>query len=169
MPFYREKFPRTTVLPKMHILDDDTIPWLHRRYLGAGLVGEQETWVHSRTCGQTWGSVSWDSKTLDWLKHIYCVCWTKSGVGTNSEQYKTRTETVQKEKTRKDWQPRPPALCLHSVYIFFLPTCNKLACITVNTLVWQSTPREKILHTTASVHRSPSTKFGIPIRDIMMI
>ena len=43
MAFYREKFPQATVLPKMHILDDDTIPWLRRWHLGEGLVGEQET------------------------------------------------------------------------------------------------------------------------------
>ena len=41
MAFYRENFPQATVLPKMHILEDHTIPWLRRWHLGAGLMGEQ--------------------------------------------------------------------------------------------------------------------------------
>ena len=41
MAFYRENFPWATVLPKMHILEDHTIPWLMRHHLGAGLMGEQ--------------------------------------------------------------------------------------------------------------------------------
>jgi hypothetical protein len=30
-----------TVLPKMHIMEDHTIPWLRRYHVGAGLMGEQ--------------------------------------------------------------------------------------------------------------------------------
>ena len=38
---YRAKFPWATVLPKMHILEDNTIPWLRRHHVGAGLMGGQ--------------------------------------------------------------------------------------------------------------------------------
>jgi len=41
MAYYRSTFPAATVLPKMHILEDHTIPWLQRWHLGAGLMGEQ--------------------------------------------------------------------------------------------------------------------------------
>ncbi len=41
MAFYRAKFPNATVLPKMHILEDHTVPWLKRWHLGAGIMGEQ--------------------------------------------------------------------------------------------------------------------------------
>ena len=42
MAYYRAEFPGATVLPKMHILEDHTIPWLQRWHLGAGLMGVQE-------------------------------------------------------------------------------------------------------------------------------
>ncbi len=43
MKFYREEFPRdtypkATVLPKMHLLEDHMMEWLGRYYLGAGLI-----------------------------------------------------------------------------------------------------------------------------------
>ena len=41
MAFYRQEFPRATVLPKMHIMEDHVIPWLRRWHVGAGLMGEQ--------------------------------------------------------------------------------------------------------------------------------
>ena len=41
MAFYRKNFPQATVLPKMHILEDHTIPWLRRWHVGAGLMGKQ--------------------------------------------------------------------------------------------------------------------------------
>ncbi len=40
MKFYRKNFPRATVLPKMHILEDHVIPWVKRWRLGSGLMGE---------------------------------------------------------------------------------------------------------------------------------
>ena len=41
MAYYRATFPTASVIPKMHILEDHTIPWLQRWHLGAGLMGEQ--------------------------------------------------------------------------------------------------------------------------------
>lgn len=41
MACYRASFPNATILPKMHILEDHTVPWLRRFHLGAGLMGEQ--------------------------------------------------------------------------------------------------------------------------------
>lgn len=41
MAYYRATFLTATVLPKMHVLEDHTIPWLKRWHLGAGLMGEQ--------------------------------------------------------------------------------------------------------------------------------
>lgn len=46
MKFYREEFPRTTypkatVIPKMHLLEDHMKEWLERFHVGTGLMGEQ--------------------------------------------------------------------------------------------------------------------------------
>ena len=41
MNFYREKFPRASILPKMHIMEEHAVPWMRRWRVGAGLMGEQ--------------------------------------------------------------------------------------------------------------------------------
>ena len=41
MTFYRKNFPNATILPKMHIMEDHTVPWLRRWRIGSGLMGEQ--------------------------------------------------------------------------------------------------------------------------------
>lgn len=41
MNYYRETFPKQTVLPKMHMLEEHVVPWLRRWHIGFGLMGEQ--------------------------------------------------------------------------------------------------------------------------------
>ncbi|XP_070544697.1 uncharacterized protein [Ptychodera flava] len=41
MAFYREEFPSARVSPKMHILEDHTVPWIRRWGFGCGFHGEQ--------------------------------------------------------------------------------------------------------------------------------
>ena len=41
MGFYRDTFPRATVLPKMHMLEEHVVPWLREWHIGFGLMGEQ--------------------------------------------------------------------------------------------------------------------------------
>lgn len=41
LEYYRSQFPSSTVLPKMHMVEDHVIPWLKQWHLGAGLMGEQ--------------------------------------------------------------------------------------------------------------------------------
>ena len=41
MKFYREEFPYSTVLPKMHIMEEHVVTWVKRWRLGSGLMGEQ--------------------------------------------------------------------------------------------------------------------------------
>ena len=41
MKFYRENFQNASILPKMHILEDHTVPWLRRWRFGSGLMGQQ--------------------------------------------------------------------------------------------------------------------------------
>ena len=41
MAYYHKEFPQATILPKMHILEDHTVPWLEKWNIGAGLMGEQ--------------------------------------------------------------------------------------------------------------------------------
>ena len=41
LSYYRATFPKATILPKKHILEDHVIPWMKRWTIGAGLMGEQ--------------------------------------------------------------------------------------------------------------------------------
>ena len=46
LQYYRESFPRSTfpkasVLPKMHLLEDHMVDWLRKYHLAAGFMGEQ--------------------------------------------------------------------------------------------------------------------------------
>ena len=41
MEFYRREFPRATVLPKLHIMEEHVVPWVKRWRVGARLMGEQ--------------------------------------------------------------------------------------------------------------------------------
>ena len=41
MKFYRENFPSSTVLPKMHLLERHVVPWLRKWRVGLGFMGEQ--------------------------------------------------------------------------------------------------------------------------------
>ena len=41
MKCYRETIPQSTVLPKMHILEEHTVNWIKEWKLAAGLMGEQ--------------------------------------------------------------------------------------------------------------------------------
>lgn len=41
MKCYRETFPQSTVLPKMHILEEHMVNWIKEWKLAAGLMGEQ--------------------------------------------------------------------------------------------------------------------------------
>jgi len=38
---YRSTFPTTTVLPKMHFLEDHAVPFIKRWHTGFGFLGEQ--------------------------------------------------------------------------------------------------------------------------------
>ncbi|XP_070548414.1 uncharacterized protein [Ptychodera flava] len=41
LSYFRSKFPRETVTPKMHILEDHVVPWIQMHGVGCGLHGEQ--------------------------------------------------------------------------------------------------------------------------------
>ncbi len=41
MKFYRDNFPKASILPKMHILEDHVVPWMRRWRMGSGIMGEQ--------------------------------------------------------------------------------------------------------------------------------
>ena len=41
MAFYREAFPLATVTPKLHMLEEHTVPWLQKWHAGFGMMGEQ--------------------------------------------------------------------------------------------------------------------------------
>lgn len=39
--YFTGTFPKATVLPKMHMLEEHVIPWLRQWHIGFGLMGEQ--------------------------------------------------------------------------------------------------------------------------------
>lgn len=41
MGTYRTSFPKATVLPKMHMLEEHVVPWLRQWHIGFGMMGEQ--------------------------------------------------------------------------------------------------------------------------------
>ena len=41
LSYYRSTFPSSSVLPKMHILEDHVIPWVKTWKVGCGFMGEQ--------------------------------------------------------------------------------------------------------------------------------
>ena len=41
MRFYRQHFPESTVLPKMHMLESHVPDWIEKWGVGLGLMGEQ--------------------------------------------------------------------------------------------------------------------------------
>ena len=40
LDYYRATFPKATILPKMHILEDHVMQWLKRWRIGAGMMGK---------------------------------------------------------------------------------------------------------------------------------
>ncbi len=74
MAFYRAEFPHATVLPKMHVLEDHTVPWLKRWHLGAGLMGEQgaeSIHAHMMRLERTYQGVA---NEVDRLKLLKSTC-----------------------------------------------------------------------------------------------
>ena len=41
MMFYRKNFPRATITPKLHMLEDHVLPWMNQWHVGFGCMGEQ--------------------------------------------------------------------------------------------------------------------------------
>jgi len=41
MSFYRIHFPNATVTPKLHMLEEHTVPFLQQWHIGFGFMGEQ--------------------------------------------------------------------------------------------------------------------------------
>lgn len=76
MKFYREefprdKFPKASILPKMHLLEDHMTDWLRRFHLGAGLMGEQgaeSIHAHLNRLEATYSTIP---NRVDRLKYIF--------------------------------------------------------------------------------------------------
>ena len=41
MTYYREAFPESSVIPKMHIMEEHIVPFIQRWKVGCGFLGEQ--------------------------------------------------------------------------------------------------------------------------------
>ena len=68
MTFYRRTFPESTVLPKMHFLEDHVVPWLKKWKIGFGLMGEQgaeSIHTYFNSLGRTYQSIPDPVKRLE--------------------------------------------------------------------------------------------------------
>lgn len=76
MAHYRATFPTATVFPKMHVLEDHTIPWLKRWHLGAGLMGEQgaeSIHAHMMKLERTHQGIANDVERLRYIVHEHML------------------------------------------------------------------------------------------------
>ena len=81
MDFYRKNFPRGTfprasVLPTMHLLEDHMVDWLRKYHLGAGFMGEQgaeSIHAHLNRLEATYSGVQNDLDRLKYIFRMYSV------------------------------------------------------------------------------------------------
>ena len=69
--FPKSKYPKASILPKMHLLEDHMVGWLKKYHLGLGLMGEQgaeSIHAHLNRLETTYSSVR---NRLERLKHIF--------------------------------------------------------------------------------------------------
>ena len=71
LTFYRSNFTSSTVIPKMHLLEDHTVPWLRRWHLGAGLMGEQGAESIHAHVNKLEANYSGITNRLDRLRYIF--------------------------------------------------------------------------------------------------
>lgn len=70
MTYYRQNFT-STVLPKMHMMEDHLIPWMRKWKMGAGLMGEhgaESIHAHIRRLQETYSGIP---NEVEKLKHIF--------------------------------------------------------------------------------------------------
>jgi len=71
LSFYRANFPKATVLPKMHLLEDHMVDWFKKFNVGAGMMGEQgaeSIHAHLNRLERTYSGIP---NKLDRLKYIF--------------------------------------------------------------------------------------------------
>ena len=96
LSYYRPEFPWASILPKMHILEDHTIPWMCRFHVGAGLMGEQGAEsIHAtmKTLDKTYHGIRNDVDKLTYMM-------TERSLGTAPSLLSLRPP-VKKRKTKK--------------------------------------------------------------------
>lgn len=78
LEYYRKEFPKAaypkaTIIPKIHLLEDHMVGWLRRFHLGAGLMGEQgaeSIHAHIKRLEDNYSSIP---NKLDRLKYIFNI------------------------------------------------------------------------------------------------
>ena len=71
LEYYRAEFPKASIIPKMHVLEDHVVPWIRRWGLGAGLMGEQgaeSIHAHLNRLESTYSSIP---NRVDRLRYIF--------------------------------------------------------------------------------------------------
>lgn len=94
--FPRDRYPKATILPKMHLLEDHMVDWLRQYHLGPGIMGEQgaeSIHAHLNRLETTYGGVR---NQLDRLKYIFEMYTIETAPSLQS-----LTPVVKKRKRRK--------------------------------------------------------------------
>ena len=69
-------YPKATILPKMHLLEDHVVPWLRRYNLAAGIMGEQgaeSIHAHLNRLEATYSGIPNKLSRLKYLFKMYIV------------------------------------------------------------------------------------------------
>ena len=83
---YRELFPKASILPKMHILEDHVVDWMRRWRIGAELIGEQGAESIHAHIGRLEGVYSGIANQLQKLRYIFNEHNLESAPGLNDLQ-----------------------------------------------------------------------------------
>ena len=76
MKYYRDSFPKATVTPKLHMLEDHVVPLLQRRHGGFGLMGEQgaeSIYEYFNSLGRTYHSTRGPVLSLNTMMREHLV------------------------------------------------------------------------------------------------
>ena len=93
MEYYCEKFPKASVLPKMHMLEEHVIPWLEKCRVGFGLLGEQgveSVHAHFNNLGRTFRSVREEMARLERLMREHLLHISPENVAATPETKKRK-------------------------------------------------------------------------------
>lgn len=114
MSYYRDSFPRATVTPKLHMLENHVIPFLSKWKVGFGFMGEQGAEsIHARfnDIGKHYGNMRSPAQRLESIldMHLTQVCPHLIVIKPEPKKRKTMPCEDQEEDQQSQMQIDPPS------------------------------------------------------------